>query len=103
MREHPTGRDNLPKSPPKAVHIKKWRHGQMDIGSGILGGSIVLGAVATAFKLFGKNGNGNGSEKSKLCMEHSGIATAVKDMREDIKDIKKNVGILIERRISPRD
>lgn len=70
----------------------------MDIGTGILGGSIVLGAVATAFKLFGSNGNG----KSKVCLEHSGVCQSIEDIKDNVSEIKKDVKTLLERRQQQR-
>ncbi len=50
----------------------------MDIGSGILGGSTILGTVAVVFKIFTSKKN----ESGKLCAEHSGLLAGIKSIKE---------------------
>jgi len=70
----------------------------MDIGSGILGGSVVIGAVATVFKLFGSNGNGSNGH----CKDHSGICTSIEDFQAWLTKIEAKLDRAIERRSEPR-
>lgn len=62
----------------------------MDIGSGIAIGSGVLGTVAVIFKIFPKNGNGNGlpcKDHSGVCEAIDGIQTMLTEVRQDIKHL----------------
>jgi hypothetical protein len=66
----------------------------MDIGSGILGASTILGGVAVVFKIFTPNGNG----KIKHCEDHSGVCAKQDGFDAWLNKIEAKLDKAIERR-----